>query len=680
MVLAAACTTSRRRNPLRPGTLGALILITVLGPTACQDDSGGADAAGTDAGTSPAPPRTVSLSITPPTANLETDGVSAARQAFLVEAILDDGGRVDVSRQARFTLSAPIGTVSDAEFVSALHGGQATLTASLGNFSAMANLTVTLSRIVVVPPAGGADPIPNDPAALFDRAPADPEQAPTLIYPNDGVLLPPNLGTLEIHYQPSAGTTLFEIAFTSPLGVVRIFTRCVPLSNGCVYTVDPESWRMLGDTHRGRSGVRLTVRATDDQGTGVGQSAEFETNFAFRDVVGGLYYWTTSQGTGIMRVEFGSGETPERFFPFSDEPEQECFGCHALSRDGQRMSLSMRGQNDGRVLLVNIGARAVTAGPKDDFREQFQSWAPDSTRFVGIYGDGNPVDTNLRIRDGENGDVLEMIPLGFEPSHPDWSSDGNRIAFTQVTRHQTSQRPGRGGIAYVESLPGGGWSAPVTLIEPEDGKNRYYPAYAPGAEFLVYNESICPEGEIYTRACDADSDPVAKLWALPRNGGTPTILARANAPGVADDGQTDLSNTFPKWAPFIDQRTPDGGRLMWFTFSSRRQYGLRSPRGSDQLLWMAAVDPDAVLRGEDGSFAPFALPFQDLTTSNHIAQWTGRVVPGPPPDGGVDPGGPNDGGMCLNLGSLCNPAASACCPGLLCAENGPSQFVCRPNV
>jgi hypothetical protein len=42
---------------------------------------------------------------------------------------------------------------------------------------------------------------------------------------------------------------------------------------------------------------------------------------------------------------------------------------------------------------------------------------------------------------------------------------------------------------------------------------------------------------------------------------------------------------------------------------------------------MAAVDPDKIANGEDGCYTAFALPFQDITTSNHIAQWTTKVVP-----------------------------------------------------
>ena len=41
---------------------------------------------------------------------------------------------------------------------------------------------------------------------------------------------------------------------------------------------------------------------------------------------------------------------------------------------------------------------------------------------------------------------------------------------------------------------------------------------------------------------------------------------------------------------------------------------------------MVGFDPTALASGQDPSFSAFALPFQDITTSNHIAQWTTEVV------------------------------------------------------
>jgi hypothetical protein len=72
---------------------------------------------------------------------------------------------------------------------------------------------------------------------------------------------------------------------------------------------------------------------------------------------------------------------------------------------------------------------------------------------------------------------------------------------------------------------------------------------------------------------------------------------------------------------------------MWLTFSSSRRYGLRTPPAGTSsesttgtLLWMVAIDPDRAINGQDPSYAAFYLPFQDVTSSNHIAQWTKQVI------------------------------------------------------
>ena len=89
-----------------------------------------------------------------------------------------------------------------------------------------------------------------------------------------------------------------------------------------------------------------------------------------------------------------------------------------------------------------------------------------------------------------------------------------------------------------------------------------------------------------------------------------------------DEGNADITNSFPKWAPFVIQ-LDEQSKLMWLTFTSRRNYGLR---GSKVLLWMVGVVPAKLSEDADPSFAAFALPFQDLESSNHIGQWTEKAV------------------------------------------------------
>jgi hypothetical protein len=100
-------------------------------------------------------------------------------------------------------------------------------------------------------------------------------------------------------------------------------------------------------------------------------------------------------------------------------------------------------------------------------------------------------------------------------------------------------------------------------------------------------------------------------------------------------------NTFARSAPFAST-TQNGDKLFWFTVASQRRAGVRKyfPNASvvgdpstQTLLWMFALDATKVLAGEDGSYPGFFLPFQDMTSSNHMASWAQKYVSdqGPPP-------------------------------------------------
>jgi hypothetical protein len=685
-------------TPLSPrAQLRAIALVLIAVPRC--DCSNHANPLGGDggAGDGSIPPGLNALSISPINAQLATDGIHPAQQTYTVTAHFAGGATTDVSAQATLTLGDPtIGTLVGPQFTSALTAGVSLISAQYGTTSTTTKLTVKLARTATVAPDPGLPVLPPDPGPIFTRAPNDPGRAPELIYPNDGVMLPPNLGGVEVHYRSGSMNTLFAVHFVGAALDLTVYTRCSALADGCLLNLSGSLWTALSNAGKGGDPVALSIVGTDDRGSGAGTSATFHLRFAAQPVRGGLYYWTTSNGTGILRLEFGAqGTAPQRFFPFSGGG---CYGCHALSKNGLRMSLSENGQFDGRLILLDVPSETILHDADNADREQFQSWAPTSDRFVAEYGDDNPPNTDLRIRSGSTAAVLETIPIGNETSHPDWSPLGDRIIFTWVTHHYSSQRPGRCGIGYVSKTPTG-WSAPMLLIQPQDGLNHYYPSFSPDGQFFVYDVSHCARSrEIYGDECDADSDPSSKLHAMAANGGAAIPLDNANRPGVADGTSSDLTNSFPRWAPFVDPQRFDGsGRVMWMTFSSRRNYGLRTPgpgqNGLSSLwLWMVAIDPDRIMAGSDGSFAAFALPFQDLTTSNHIAQWAAQVVPPTPGldggmgcvqgdivkcDGGSSTGG--DAGQCLQPGDTCDPNQGACCSGSICSSQGGGLYVCKPK-
>jgi hypothetical protein len=88
----------------------------------------------------------------------------------------------------------------------------------------------------------------------------------------------------------------------------------------------------------------------------------------------------------------------------------------------------------------------------------------------------------------------------------------------------------------------------------------------------------------------------------------------------------DLGNSWPKFSPFLQRF--QGEPLLWFTFSSEARLRAAAAaadaraRDAHPQLWMAAFRPNRV---GDPSATAFWLPFQDLTSGNHIGQWAEQV-------------------------------------------------------
>ncbi len=347
---------------------------------------------------------------------------------------------------------------------------------------------------------------------------------------------------------------------------------------------------------------------------------------------------------------------------------------------------------------VGAPTTPLTANEDKNNRIQFASFDPFGDAFVAVYGDGvpqggNPALTpnNLFFHDGNTGLILPGATkaLSFQPDHPAWSPDGTMIAMTHVGVANTSQMEYLGGIDVATFAPGSVGDAGVALLgdasaalpdggaAPDGGAteagapllsnlgdpvtivpnnvagdeatnvlavNSYNPSFAPDSSFLVFSQTTCPASVARSALCDSDisSNLSATTWAVrPVPGATPIHLDNAGKPGVADGAGSVILDTFPRSTPFQTQQGT--GRLFWFTVASLRAPGLRHKdfrapdegTGQDQQqLWMFAVDPAKILSGVDGSYPAFFLPFQDPTTSNHIAQWTQQIVssnPSPPP-------------------------------------------------
>ncbi|HXQ94219.1 MAG TPA: hypothetical protein VN864_03500, partial [Thermoplasmata archaeon] len=365
------------------------------------------------------------------------------------------------------------------------------------------NLTAQFTGPVlpVDTPDGGTStnggPVPANAASLFG-GPAKAAYAPTIAYPNDGVMLPPNLKFLEVHWVPAAGTTLYEVSFVSAAANISYIVGCGSVPNGpfpasaCALVLDETGYGYLSQSNAGGGPVTVTVAATDSTGTGVGTSSPITIQFSEQPVNGGVYYWNVS-ATEIMRFDFGgTGLKPELFLAPGNYglPGGQCVGCHALSADGSKIVASLNGQGGGQIVYLNDLASSpgplgtantsyLTLAGNAANHIQFASFNPSGNEFVAVYGDGNTAGTttipadpnidNLWLHDGNTGDILSGYTLGFEPDHPSWSPDGTMIAVTHVGTHNTSQREYSGGIDVIpvqSGIDGGtlGLGTPITLV------------------------------------------------------------------------------------------------------------------------------------------------------------------------------------------------------------------------
>jgi len=555
--------------------------------------------------------------------------------------------------------------------------------------------TVTTTLTVKIVDSGsaaagslGATPaIPSDPGPEFTGTDSA-TLGPKLVYPNDGVLLPPNMQQMEVHFQPGSKTgELYEISLLSDYSEYRYYTRCYAdptkfLLGACAFEIDADTVNIIAESNGGTDPLTLTVRGTDEKGD-VGSSASISVQFAADRVDGAIYYWTTTstaaQQPSIMRFDFGSQSALAAVLQPSDLPDDggnahantTCVGCHALSRDGKRMVASKGASYAGYLVYIADLSLPKTAanwltvdgrssGTAAANRVMNASFNPDGTQFVADAPAGDSLGlNNLSLNDGVTGVRQSTLNLGFPVSYPDWSPDGQSIAVTHIYGNSgTIIQFQEGGISVIQQSATGWIPSPaeVVVVPHTTGKSRYTPNFVPDSSFLLYSEATRQTSDS-DALVDSYSDPSATVWAVqPQANATPVLLAKANTPGVADkltlaDGRSSLvvqrissgllMDTFPRAAPF--EAKQNGHKLFWFTSASQRRAGLRlyKPNPSvvgdeptQLLLWMFALDADQVMAGKDGSYPGFFLPFQDMTTSNHMAAWTQKYIsdnPPPPP-------------------------------------------------
>ena len=571
-------------------------------------------------------------------------------------------------------------------------------------------------------PCPGCKPFPGPGAKDCSPTTLGP---PTLVYPPDGVLLPPNMNVLEVQWvAPASGmATLYEVDFTNAVTNVKVETPCNSITSvrgvanvGCGLTLSQPEWNDIATANADGDPLKVTVRAAPDGGMCASSSPEsVSLGFAKDDLTGGIYYWQSATyggvaGTtgGIYSHDFGSFDPTATPF-WTSGSTGTCVGCHTLSKDGVSMSLMNDDPDaddefgDVRTLTLDVASRTALGGGM--VGPGFQTFSHDHALLIAsTFKQGHDASFAVWTSDGTTQLATDPLPgMGMTQlygTQPNLSFDDKTLVFVAPAVVNGMSTISQAGDHHF--LGGSLWSAKFSTAAPygltnfteiltaTGQENFYYPDQSVDGNWLVFDENDDTSATNNDGDCFYSRQARVKIMHFPpKPNDKPIDLANLNV----KDG---LTNSWPRWSPAV--QSYKGHQILWVTFSSNRDYGVRLKNtGFDNYyppespsydqpqpatkqgvtfddyaapqIWMAAiiVDPARSLDDKDRSYPAFWLPFQDVTAHNHSAQWVSKVQGG----GGSGP----DGGTCGEAGATCGDGAPACCSGVFCC-NGACQTTC----
>ncbi len=197
--------------------VGALVsLLLVLACESSKAPTAG-DGGGTD--TNDDPNHLVSITFIPDTWNLTIEDDVPDEQSFTIEALWGDGDVTDVTDDVSIVVTpSKMGQLDGNIFTTSdQFGGEGTVVAELDGVSGEAQFTVHVHSVHV------DDGAPSDADTMFGGT-EDSAIAPGLLYPPDGVLLPPNLTDVNFMWDGGAGNDIWRLRFEGEFMEIDIYT------------------------------------------------------------------------------------------------------------------------------------------------------------------------------------------------------------------------------------------------------------------------------------------------------------------------------------------------------------------------------------------------------------------------------------------------------------------------
>ena len=296
------------------------------------------------------------------------------------------------------------------------------------------------------------------------------------------------------------------------------------------------------------------------------------------------------------------GEPAEQYMTTVQSPNGRCVACHVLSRDGKEMAVTFDGGGD-QSTFIDVASSGLQPIANN---WNFGSFTPDGSEFFSVESGV------LVLRKYSDQSIVMTVPTGGSVSHPDVSADGTQIVYVLEPAAGQLDWSFTGGQIVTQSFDqtSNVFGTPKVLVA--DANNNYYPSFSPDGAWVLFNKATDGQAS-YNNAS-------TNLWVVPTSGATAAIeLAAANT-------GTGLTNSWGRWAPFALTYGTNAEPMYFVTVSSKRDFGVRLVGAGQPQIWMTAFFPDRATAGTDQSVPMFRLPFQDIDSRNHIAQWTEAVI------------------------------------------------------
>ncbi|MBA3541659.1 MAG: PD40 domain-containing protein [Deltaproteobacteria bacterium] len=550
------------------------------------------------------------LTIEPEMSEHEITPTMAASQVFTATVTYPGGQTRDVTSEVAFGVDSLGGFNMNTLSISG--AGKATVFAVWGDPAAPKTAS---AQVIARMKSSRVDPsLPPNTPDLFN-GPDDPSRAPTILYPPVGTIIPRNLGDFEAHWTDGSGNTVFELSLHTEFTDVRIY---VPGGNGLPVGPMP-TWGAFLATEwiaatQNEKSVQFQVRGVDAANpVAVGSTPPQLVKLSNESMEGGIYYWgihdvvppANYQVSGVYRHDMSKPGLPAEEYMTNNQtidasyPSGRCVACHSLSRDGTKMALTYDGGNgQGTMVDVATGTRQAPGGAWN-----FATFTPDGSQVMTV------LDRALTVRDTATQAALVTAP--FSVNQPDLSADGKTLVYmSSASGSDPFASAGQIHIASYDQATQT-FGAPIALVT--DGVNNFYPTFSPDGQWVLFNRA--DDGG------DSYDNPNAQLWVVKADGSAPPMaLATGNL-------ALGLTNSWGRWAPFAQSVGPNFDPVFWITVSSKRDFGVRRLLSENRpQIWMMPFFPSRAGTGQDPSGPGFHLPFQNIDTRNHIAQWTERIV------------------------------------------------------